>query len=177
MKKSKKEINYFHLFTRYLIIVLLGLGNLYLIYLIATPLTIYSSYFLFNLFGFSPTLEGSNILVYGAYIELVSACIAGAAYFLLIALNLSTPMRKETRIKSLLFLILSFFILNLLRIFLFGTLFIKGFSYFDLAHEATWYFGSTILLLLIWFANVKIFRIKGIPIYSDFKLIYSNIKK
>ena len=43
--------SYVSIFLRYVIIVLVALPNLYLFYLVFTPLTLYPTYFLINLFS------------------------------------------------------------------------------------------------------------------------------
>jgi hypothetical protein len=124
------------------------------------------------------SLTKFNIL--GDQILLVEACIAGAAYFFLLILNLSTPMRLKKRYMSLIFLIFGFLIANILRIAVFSILYLEKFVYFDFAHASVWYFGSTLFVVALWFINVKIFKIEEIPIYSDFKSLFAiafNIKK
>jgi len=86
-------------------------------------------------------------------------------------------MKNKARIKSILFILLTFLILNILRIVIFSALLVNGYRYFDFTHIFFWYFGSTILVMFIWFANVRIFKINSIPIYSDFKNILKEIKK
>jgi len=163
--------------ARYILLLLLGFPGLFLIYLLATPLTIYFSLFVLKLLlGSQVYLYGtSRIVLDGGFIDIIPACVAGAAYYFLLILNLSTPMKAKTRIKSLIFIIGLFYVLNVIRITLFSTLAFSGLSesFFDIAHKATWYFGSTFLVVLIWFANVRLFGIKNVPIYTDFKNIYA----
>lgn len=184
---------------RYGLLLVLGLGNLFIFYLIFTPLTVYPVFGLISSIHEASLLRGdlsqacvvlqnipllskiacmnTTIFFKGYFASIVSACVAGSAYYLLLILNLSTPMKNKQRVKSILFLIFMFLILNIFRIFGFALLFsIKGFELFDLAHTATWYFGSTIFVVLLWFANVTIFKIKSIPIYTDFKFILSQIR-
>lgn len=156
-----KRINFAGLLVRYLCIILLGLFNLWIIYSIATPLTLILTK---NLLG---SLYSS--------IELIPACIAGSAYYLLLILNLSMPLSYKTRIKSILFLLISFFLLNILRILFFAKLYASNFSLTASLHEFTWYFGSTILVILLWFSSVKLFKIKEIPFYTDYKNILRTI--
>jgi hypothetical protein len=61
-------------------------------------------------------LIGNVIFIKGYYAEIINACIAGAAYYFLLILNLSTPMEISKRIKSLVFMFLTFLIINILRI-------------------------------------------------------------
>ena len=43
--------------------------------------------------------------------------------------------------------------------------------------EVLWYLGSTLFVIGIWFIEVKLFKIKEIPIYSDIKFLYLNLRK
>ncbi len=167
----------YYLIVRYIILLFLGLF-FSIFYLIFTPLTIYPSYFILSLFYPSIKLLSNNILSFGVIqAKLIPACIAGAAYYLLLILNLTTSMKTKIRMKSLLFILLTFLILNILRIVIFSALFVNGYRYFDFTHLFFWYFGSTIFIVFIWFLNVRIFKIKSIPVYSDFKNIFKEIKK
>ncbi len=199
---NKKEI--YLIFARYFSLIILGISNLFIFYFIFTPLTFYPSYWLIHLiYGasisqsaatqvcssitsltFFPELFSNiacidtTIFFKGYYASIIPACIAGAAYYLLTILNLTTPMPQKTRIKSFLFVLTSFLILNILRITLFAVLFVeKGYAFFDAAHIAAWYFGSTALIAVIWFANITIFKIKAIPVYTDLKNLFSSIAK
>jgi exosortase/archaeosortase family protein len=113
----------------------------------------------------------------GYYGELVPACIAGAAYYFLLILNLTTPMPVRKRIASITFILSAFLVLNVLRIIIFATLLTQGYQYFDFTHIAVWYFGSTVMVVLIWFVNVLIFRIRAIPVYHDMKGILSDLRR
>ena len=171
---NKKEV--ISLLFRYSLLIIIAIPNLYIFYKIFTPLTVYPVYFVLKSAYNAILLEGNTIFFKGYYAALVPACIAGAAYYLLIILNLTTPMKLKKRIKSLIFLILAFLIINILRIILFASLFSIGYKYFDLTHKLTWYIGSTILVVFIWFVNVMLFKIKEIPIYTEFKFLLSDIK-
>lgn len=182
---------------RYFLLLILGLGNLFIFYLIFTPLTVYPVYFFVNLFHDATLLSGTHtyaceitsnsflepiacmnttIFFKDYFASIIPACIAGSAYYLLLILNLTTPMSSKTRIKSIFFILGLFLLLNIGRIFTFAMLFVGSFQIFDLAHTASWYFGSTILVALIWFSNVIIFKIRTIPIYTDIKQIIANIR-
>lgn len=164
------------LIIRYFILLLIPLGNLYIIYSVFSPATVLSSFFILDKIYPYVALNGIIISAEGYNLAILPACVAGAAYYLLLILNLSTPMPSKTRAKSLLFLIFSFLILNVLRIIIFSVLVVNGFRYFDTMHELSWYFGSTILILIIWFVNIYIFKIKEIPVYSDVKSIIKEFK-
>lgn len=164
----------FNLFARYFIIIAIGLFGINIIYSIFTPLTIYPVFWILNLF-YAVSMENSKLLINNFSINLIPACIAGAAYYLLLVLNLSTPLELRTRAKSLAFIISSFLILNIIRIVIFAALFIQGISYFDFAHKLTWYFGSTVLVVVIWFMNVFILKIKSIPACTDLKNLFDRV--
>lgn len=192
------EKSFFSMTLRYFLLLILGLGNLFIFYLIFTPLTVYPVFWLIGLSNEATLLQGTytNVceLSGGTFLEglacmnttiffkdyfasIIPACIAGSAYYLLLILNLSTPMSLKKRIKSLSFILVLFLILNVLRIFTFALIFAsKHYEIFNIAHTASWYFGSTILVLLIWFSNVLIFKIREIPIYTDIKSILNQIK-
>jgi len=171
---KQKEI--FSLLARYLILIILAIGNLSLFYLIFTLLTIYPVLEILRLIYGDVSLIFATDTIYfnGVFAQLIPACIAGSAYYLLLILNLTTPMKLGKRLKNILFLFGSFFVINIFRIVIFAILFSEGFRYFDLTHRAIWYFGSTILVVLIWFGNVWLFNIKEMPVYSDIRGILNK---
>jgi len=169
---NTKELINFSL--RYIILLGLALSSLGFIYAIFTPLTVYPVFFILKLLYGAVLLENNLILFKGQLAQIIPSCVAGAAYFLLLALNLVTPMTPSKRVKSILILFLIFLGLNILRILIFAALLVAGFQYFDIAHQATWYLGSSLLVILIWFAHVKILNIKAVPVYSDIKRILNG---
>ncbi|HRZ85693.1 MAG TPA: pacearchaeosortase [Candidatus Paceibacterota bacterium] len=173
-KENKFIIN---LTIRYLIILLLGLGNIFLFYFIFTPLTIYPSYLIIKLIYSNAVLEGSNILISNYTLEIVEACVAGAAYYLLFILNFTTDINIWKRLRLLLYsstILLSF---NILRIVLLSVLFVNNNSFFDITHKFFWYFFSVLFVVIVWFSGVYFFKIRNIPIYSDIKDMIKIIKK
>ncbi|MCK4553164.1 pacearchaeosortase [Candidatus Pacearchaeota archaeon] len=172
MDKTGKQFK--DILIRYAILILSALPNLYLFYFVFTFLTIYPVYFLISLF-FEPSLMGNIILVNKIPIEIIPACISGSAYYLLFILNLSTPnIRIKKRIKMIFLAFASLLILNILRIFLLSMMLITGSVWFGITHMFFWYVLSVVFVLGIWFLEVKFFRIKQIPFYSDLKFIYKN---
>jgi exosortase/archaeosortase family protein len=172
---TKKRGAFLDIILRYLILILIALPGLFIFYFIFTPLTVYPVYFLLGLFFDAVLLSKTNILVNNLPIELISACIAGAAYYLLLVLNLSIPKIKlKTRINAIIFSLIAFLILNILRIFVLSSLAVTGFAYFNVTHTVFWYGFSTIIVVVIWFAEVKIYKIKEIPFYSDLKFLYKK---
>ena len=162
---KKKEIS--GLFLRYLLLVILGIF-LSFFYKIFFPLTIWPVYFLLNLF-YDVSVLGNVLSVAGLKIELISACIAGSAYYLLLILNLTTEIKARKRIHSLLFSFSSLLILNILRIFFLSILYIENSAFFNFTHKLFWYAFSILFVVAIWFLAIKLFKIKKIPVYSDLK--------
>lgn len=171
------RINHILSFARYLFLFLIGLSNLYIFYFLLTPITIYASYYLLSVFYNVSWVSSNTFLISNSVIEIAPACVAGAAYYFLLILNLTTPMNSKKRIFSITFSLLCFFILNTLRIALMSFLIVKDSSFYALTHELTWHFGSTILLIIIWFSSVRLFRIAGIPFVTDFKDILKAVRK
>jgi len=170
MKKKFKEA--YDIFLRYLIIILIAFPNLFIFYFIFTPLTVYFVYLLLNIF-FDASVSGNIIDIPNYSIEIIKACVAGSAYYLLLILNLSTPKIKlKKRLKILGFSFGFLLIVNILRIFLLS-LFL-GSYWFDITHKLFWYSLSTIFVIGIWFTSVKLFKIKEIPVYSDMKFLFKH---
>lgn len=175
----KKGRELFDIFLRYLILVVVAIPGLWLFYTIFTPITVYPVYWLLGIF-FNVILSKSidytiTFLPQALPIDLISACIAGSAYYLLLILNLSTPNVKS-RIKALVFAFSLFLIVNILRIFFLSILALNGSPFFDITHKVFWYLLSTVFVVGIWFLEVKVFKIKGIPFISDLKFLYKNSK-
>ncbi len=175
MKKESKNLAF--IFTKYLILSLIALFLLDYFYKALLPLTIYPVVLLLNT-AYHSTAQGMTILIDNLpKIELVEACIASSAYFLLILLNLSITMKARTRALSIIFSIVLFLAVNILRIFIFSLLYLNNFKYFDITHLFFWYIVSGVLIFLVWLVTIKTFKIRGIPFYTDLKLVYSQIKR
>ncbi len=175
MKKRENSLS--DIVLRYGILLIIGIIGTSFFYQIFTFLTIGLSYIFFSLF-FNPLLISNTIIIQNTPIEIIGACVAGSAYYLLLILNISTP-KIELR-KRLLIILFSFSVLlliNVLRICSLSILYIAQCPFFDLAHKILWYAGSVIFVVGIWFLSVKIFKIKEIPFYSDIKLVLADLKK
>lgn len=175
MHKQKETKRVIYLCIRYLALILLALGGLWVFYFIFTPLTIYPVFWILNLF-FQTSLSGITITFNNIPIQLITACIAGAAYYLLLILNLSTPMPVKTRIKAISFSFILFLAINIIRIVVFSLLLSSSFSLFNAIHLIFWYFLSSLLVFLVWYLEIKLFKIKNIPVYTDLKFIYKLAK-
>jgi exosortase/archaeosortase family protein len=174
MKKERKILD---IIIRYLILLIIGILGTPFFYSIFTFLTIQPVYLLLRIF-FNPSLASNIIIINNLPIEIIGACIAGSAYYLLLILNLSMPKIKlGKRILLLLFSFSFLLILNILRIFLLSILYVSQVSFFDIAHKLFWYVGSIIFVVGIWFLSVSLFKIKEIPFYSDVTSLVKDIKK
>ena len=170
---NKKDIKSFiSVFERYLILIVLGIF-LFIFYKIFSPLTIWPSYFLLKFF-YNASLSGNFILLDGARIEIIDACVAGSAYYLLLILNLTTKMTLTKRFYSIVFSFSSFLVLNILRIFFLSILFIENFAFFDITHKLFWYALSIVFVIGIWFLTTWIFKIREIPVYSEIRELFKK---
>ncbi len=162
---------------RYIVLVVLGFALIYgkLFEIIFTPLTFWPVLGILHLFYDNvASLPGYVISYANVYAGIIPACIAGAAYYLLLILNLTTPMKAMKRAWSILFLVGAFLIFNIMRIVIFAAVAASRSNYFDAAHMMMWYFGSTVMVVIIWFLTVWLFKIKEIPVYSDMKSLYED---
>jgi hypothetical protein len=175
-ERGEKDRRICFLFLRYAILILVAFSNLWLFYFIFNPLTIYPVSFFLKLF-FPANLTGTTIILKDSSIQLVRACIAGSAYYLLLILNLTTPMSLKKRIPSIIFSFSAFLFINIIRILIFSVLFLASFSFFNLIHLIFWYFLSSFIVFLIWIINIKIFKIRAVPIYTDLRFLYGKIKE
>jgi hypothetical protein len=177
MEKTSKKLQVIQILMRY--IFLLGVALIFnfsdFFYSLLLNLTIYPTNFLLNLF-FDSLVHRNNILVESQIISIIPACVAVFAYLLLIILNLSVSMKLSKRVYTLLFSIFCLLFFNIIRITIFSLLLLNDFKYYSQLHMFFWYVLSTIFIIGIWFLAAYLFKIKNIPIYSDFKLIIKNIK-
>ena|SRR3989344_1876785 len=141
-------------------------------YKILKPLTLYPSYYILNLFS-EATLSVNGIIKDQYFLNFVDACIAGAAYFLLALLILFTDkIRLRDRLYMFLLGSLMLLVFNIFRIeVLFYILFNYGANIFHSVHLLFWKILSTLFVFLTWILLIDIFKIKSIPVYSDYKKI------
>jgi len=163
------------LFLRYVVILIAGLGNLFIFYKLFTFPTIQIVSFFLSLFS-NVHVFGSIIYFQSIKIELIRACIAGAGFYLLFILIMSVPeIEIKKRVKLLLFSFACFFVFNIIRIMI--LVLIYNSLYFDLMHLFLWYFVSTLLVICIWILDIRLFKIRKVPIYSDMQELIKSIKK
>ena len=163
------------MFVRYFALLLIGTGNLYIIYAILSPLTISVAMAVLSIFT-NPVRIGNFIGLTGITIEIIPACVAGAAFYLLLILTLSVPNVKPViRTKAIITAIAILFILNITRILVLIPL-VKS-IHFQAIHWVIWHIVSTLFVVATWFAITAIYKIKSIPIYTDIKYLIKSIKK
>ena len=168
-KEGKKNLR---ILARYIILLAVAVLGVSLFHFIFLPLTKYPVFYFLDIF-FDALLVGNAIFINNVTIEIAGACVAGSAYFLLLILNLGTPnINPDKRIKMILYGFGIFLVVNIIRIIFLSFLFLNSSPYFDFLHKFLWYFGSTVLVVGIWFFEVKIFRLKDIPFYSDLRYLY-----
>lgn len=173
MNKDTKKIS--NLFLRYLSIIILGLGNLYIIYKILTPLTLHATNFSLKIF--TPTLLIENIIQFNqSLIEIAPPCVAGSAFYLLLVLLLSTAnIKPEVRLKAVLTAIATLFVLNITRILILAS--IISTPSFETIHWIFWHIVSTIFVVATYIATIKLYKIKSAPFITDIKYLKSLTKK
>ena len=172
--EKAKNIFFFFIFLRYFIASLLVVTNVFSFFL---PFwTIKASFYLINLI--SPAKLYENIISFeGHSVAIIPACVALSAYYLLLILNLATPMPLKKRIFSLSYSFILFFIINIIRIAFFSFVLTFSQNLFNTFHFAIWFAFSSLIVVLIWFSETGIFKIKGIPGYSDIKLLLNAIRR
>jgi exosortase/archaeosortase family protein len=169
-KQDNNDSRVFEIPIRYLILLgfILSLPGIYKIF---TPLTVYPTAYILDLF-YNVIVNQSIITINNnTFIHLIPACIAGSAYLLLLILNLTVPMGLKKRIYSILLSFLILLVLNIIRIVLLSVLYHHSVPFFDFTHTVFWFALSTIFVIGIWFYIVKLFSIKEIPVYSDIKTL------
>jgi len=169
----KRHLN--GLILRYLILLIIALFGLPILTKILSFLTIKAVFIILNIF-YTTNISEDVIIFNSIAIRLIPACIAVSAYYLLLIFNLTNSMGLKTRTKSIFFLLISFFTINLIRIITIAIIFERGYKYFDLIHSFSWHVLSTFMVLFLWFINIYLFKIKSIPIYTDVKEVLKIIK-
>ncbi len=116
--------------------------------------------------------------VNGITFTFIEACIASYAYYIILFLVLTT---KDIKIKKRLYILLIGFLLilgmNYIRITGLIIGIIKfGFDWFNNVHLFIWKVFSWIYVFIVWIILIKIFKIKSIPLYDDFKYLYKKSK-
>ena len=170
-KKKYENKKTFFIFLRYLILVVVGIFLFDLFYKFFTPLTVYPFFYLLKLVYKEVFLVKTTVVFNTVSFSIIPACVAGAAYFLLLILNLTTPMSSIKRISSILFSFFLFLAINIFRLFISAVFFLESLNLFKLTHLLFWYFLSGIIVFLVWLIGIKVFRIENLPVYSDLSFL------
>ncbi len=145
-------------------------------YFIFNPITLYASYGILSIF-FSAVISGNVISVNGFDIEMVNACTAGSAYLLLFLLNFSTKgIGMKKRLGIFLVDASVFLVFNLARIAILSVMLVNNSAFFDITHVVFWYALSVLVVVAIWIATVRYFRIKATPLISDIKFVRKYLR-
>jgi exosortase/archaeosortase family protein len=175
LRKRKKNANYYSdLFIRLFAILLVTI-NFNLFYVVLAPITLYLSYFIINIF-YDAVIIGHSIGVSGFGFNIIDACVAGAAYYLLFFLTIGLKDSSWTKRAKMFFSgALILLVVNVLRIFTLVFLNLEfGRSYFEAVHLLFWNFMSGIFIFLIWLFLIKKFKVDGIPFLLDIKYLFEN---
>ena len=172
MNKDHRKL--LEIFTRYIIVLIAGLKSLFIFYKILTPITIGTLALILGIF--TEALVTENIIILNwMIIEIIPACVAGSAFYLLFILVFSTGgIKPKERLKMLALSFAALFTLNILRIMF--LILIADEAYFSIVHWTFWYLVSTAFVVGIWIGIVKFYKIKEIPVYSDFLNIIKLVK-
>ncbi len=138
-----------------------------------TPITVYGSYIL--LVSFLDIVMKENFLIVNGFpFEIVEACVATTAYYLLWLLCfLTKDIKLKIRLKLLLYGFLLILGMNLFRVALLVFIAMKyGFAWFTLVHLAFWNFVTGIYVALVWIFLVMKFRVYSVPVCDDLRTLY-----
>ncbi len=172
--QSKKLIG---LFIRYFFVLILGAGNLYIFYSILTPLTVFLVSEAVSLFT-EVSVSGISIYLENFTVELIGACVAGSAFFLMFILIFSTAdIKPKKRFYALVTASALLFLLNFFRIVFLIFIYSPESVYFDAVHWILWHLVSVFFVVGVWFLVVKLYKIESVPVYSDIKYLLSFSKK
>jgi exosortase/archaeosortase family protein len=176
MKKERVLGQIWNILFRYFLLLILAYFFFFtpFFYEIFLKLTIYPLNFLLNVF-YTSTIDFNTLVIESKIIEIIDACVAVSAYFLLLCLNLLTPNIKR-RFYALAFSFILLLLFNILRIFILSILFIQEYVYFEQLHKLLWYTLNILIVIGVWFLTAYIFKVKSIPVYSDFKSLIRGYK-
>lgn len=142
-----------------------------LLYKILIPSTLYPSFYLLKALGYEASLSGINILTNSHSLTFIPACAAASAYILLgILILLTKDIKRKTGIKMFLIGSIIILIANIIRIESLMLILINGGkNYFETLHLFIWKVLSSIFVAFVWIFLIKRYKIKSIPLISDYK--------
>jgi len=161
---------------RWGILLILFLVPSSILYSILLKGTFYGLFLSLDSIGYAPINLFPSIRIENELLTLIPACIALSAYYLFFILSLTSGGAPFRRLLALILsgIILLFFG-NLARLVLLAYILLEfGIPFFEQLHLLIWGIGSTIYVVMVWFFLAWHFRIKKIPIYSDFVKVYRS---
>ena len=164
--KEKDSRDILDLIVRYGLIILLGLGNLYIFYEVFRPLTVGAVSFIVGLFVPVVMSAPDTLFINGIYFHFVHACIGGSAYYLLFILCMSCRgITMQKRVQAIIMSFTLLFVFNIFRVIL---MIVSAHEvYFTVLHWAFWYFLATAFVFIDWVIVSRRLKIETIPVYSD----------
>ncbi len=164
------------LFVRILIAVSLLVIPVNIFYFLFSNITLWGSLPFLYLLGYSIKANSHTLLVNNQSLGFVPACVATSAYYLLALLVLLT---KDVRLKTRFYLLFSgaflVFLMNVVRIDILLYVLIEfGENWFDKVHILFWHFVSSVYVAAVWIFLAYRFKIRSIPVYSDFRFLLSQ---
>jgi len=128
---------------------------------------------------YDATLSGTIIHLGSKSIDYITACSALGAYLFLAVLVLFTPrISFKKGLQIFLTGAVIIFLVNVMRIFVLATLLINNnIDMFVTLHLFTWKVLSGVFVALVWIFLVKLYRIKAIPIVSDWKYLLKLLRR
>ena len=98
----KEEWKILNLFLRYFSLIVIGIGNFYIIYKILIPITVNTLNAILLVFT-NINVADNIIFLSSSKVEIAPACVAGSAFYLLLLLILSTAnIKPRVRAKAIL---------------------------------------------------------------------------
>jgi len=142
-----------------------------LTFLLTLP-TLYGVFILTNFLH--PILQGQSIIVNTISYDIIKACVAPLAYWILIILIfLTKEISLKKRVYMLLIGLISLYLINITRIaFLIYIGSEISLLLFDKLHLLIWHFISGVSIIIVWIFLIKYFKIKSIPFYDDLHYLY-----
>lgn len=164
------------LVARILIALLLLAIPVNVFYFLFSKITLLASLPFLYLLGCSVSVKGYTLFLDGQSLEFIPACVATSAYYLLALLVLLT---KDVKIRTRFYLFLSgsllIFFMNVIRIDVLLYFLLKfGENWFERFHIFFWHFVSSVYVAAVWIFLTYKFKIKSVPVYSDFKFLLSK---
>lgn len=164
------------LVTRVFIAISLLVVPFNVFYFLFSKVTLWGSLLFLHVLGYAAQADGYILFVEGRDLEFVPACVATSAYYLLALLVLLT---KDVKLRIRLYMLFLgaflIFLMNLVRVDILLYILVRfGENWFDKVHIFFWHFVSSVYVAVIWVFLVYKFKVKAVPVYSDFRFLLSQ---